>query len=1358
MFLPFLQDIVTIGNIVLIKVDGQNNEGEIVKLSSELVAIKTPSGQILVFRDDQIEDFRIISSNGAKSGSISSTLINKPEKNNNAVTSNVTHSASGMANSTDDEPLKNFNPIPISNRKQSSKPTKTKPIKSDAISKQSITIGKKFDNTLKVDCNEIIEQINNALYILSTQNPENPDDLTKESKGIITAFDGAVLQVEFNSHQYAANINAVIETDLYSIIKNQEFPIKVDVSFFKDKNTITLLTLPKTIREYFILLKAAIEERHLSQAKSLAFFMLKSTRIPMIRAILLRITNAIKDVPLAAQPYLSPKTKDEKILSDKLREIDTKTNQLIADEKFDEAIELIDQAIKDRSMASKLVGLLTLKARVFSSNDNISKAIETNIELLNFRESKNNKKEALASLCLTIAQQYAQLNDQESAKEYARRSLSHCPGFPQSIYFLENLDGGELITEFQIEEEDNNANSMMIDSDIREHKYQNEEIINNANRPTLPIAKKILEEAKKIKDIDSSARYINYLEAAKAYGQLSRYYPEVQGLFHESIAYYAILKGNYLYTKFRNSIELKNINHSELRHLKDSACSYYIESLGFLAKLPAARIQNILRNYLWVNIAIHRIEENQLVPGFLPLKKLLKNSLEDDSLVSIVCKTIVEVGSASPWAWNRLIKSSFLNGFIQIVSSNENRKSIIYNTINENERISVNQSLKPAVFFKEAFRQRNIRKQAFQEIINDFSQSDFDLHKLASIKSTWDKLEEYQDLLFSTDIEHKTIVDQILKILSPYLNRNTGERTNLLIQTQELIENQIAIINANTTYYGRILFFPLFSKWKKAIQSTLRDKISHTLPLLFVEPDPKYIVTKEGTNYINIIIKNQGESTAEGYIIEIIIKDTVNNLTPRNSRPQNVPVEIPAGAKIERKVNLPKEMSNSQVLEFEAIISAIYQGENSEPLVYQYTVEKEPVSTLQEIDIKWTAGAVPTNQMFKGRQQIIDQLTTHYTSIEKYKTYILYGLTRTGKSSILTYLGESINNASVAGNESLKVIPFMLLLNEIANATTQEEMWDEILNENLSKKFKEWMKNYCDKTIELENYNSARDFMKLMDYMRSCDVYPLIMIDEFSYIKDLMDRGLITPAFLHTMRDCSLNGLCSFIFAGTFDIKELVRNPKYGITGQFVNTIEEQIGKIDESSAEELMNAMDDKLCFTNEAKKHIHRLSGDVPYFIQIICMNCAYFAIENKRMYIGYPELESVIKILAGEQPGSVDSKIKLFPEGTFQNNMYSPTDSPDVNMVLSCIAYLNKSNVENPRGISINEIQDLWKEKNIPDYRARVADAVRYLDEDKKVLTHYNDEGVPSYMISVDIFRRWWMNKHQDINLEFDLLSKN
>lgn len=1350
MFLPFIQDVVTIGDTVLITVDGQNHEGEIIKISSDMVAIKNSMGQILIFRDEKIDDFQIKHSSRSSSVKKSTTPTEVNDKNDDSDSSVITNS-----DATHSINLTQKNPKLI--QKATSKPKKGKPFKGVDKSMQSVTLGKKHDSALKLDSSEIIEQINNALYYLSTQNDNNDDTFTIEPNGMITAFDGAVLQVTFDTHQHTANINSVIETELYNKINNQEFPLSVNVSYYKDN--IRLLTLPKSIRDYFILLKTAIEEKHLSQAKNLAFYMLNSTKTYMAKSILLRITHAFKEASLATQTYIYPKTKEEKLITDRFKDIDKRINLFIAEEKFNEAITLLDQAMNDKKMASKyMVSLLTLKARVYSSDDNIDKAIATNKELLKYRESqKESKKEALASLCLTIAQQYVQINDQESAKEYAKRSLSHCPSFYQTISFLENLDGGELITEFQIEEDDSNANSMMIDSDIREHKYQNEDIINNANRPTLAIAKKILEEAKKIKDIDSSARYITYLEAAKAYGQLSRLYPDVQELFHESIAYYAILKGNYLYTKFRNSIELKNINHSELRHLKDSACSYYIESLGFLAKLPAARIASILRNYLWVSIAIHSIEENQLVPAFSPLKKLLKNSLGDDTLISIVCKTIVEVGSASPWAWNKLIGSKTLNSFIQIVSSDETRKSIIYNTINENERISVNKSLKPAAFLKEAFRQRNIRKQAFQDIINELTQCDFDFHKLASIRNMWKRLEEYKDLLFSTDIEHKTIVDQILRILSPYLNRNTGERTNLLIQSQELIENQIVIINENTTYYGRILFFPLFSRWKKAIQSTLRDKISHTQPLLIVEPDPKYIVTKDGVNYINIIIKNQGESTAEGYEIEIIISDSINNLTPRNSR-QGLSQEIPAGAKIERMVNLPKEMSQSAVLDFKANICAIYQGEKTEPMEYSYSVEREPISTLQEKDIKWTAGAVPNNQMFKGRQQIIEQLIAHYTSIEKYKAYILYGLTRTGKSSILTYLGENINNASlIIGNEHLKVIPFMILLNEIANATTAEEMWDDILNETLSAKFKEWIKHNENKSIELENYNSARDFVKLMRCMKSYGVYPLIMIDEFSYIKDLMDRGLMTPAFLHTMRDCSLNGLCSFIFAGTFDIKELVRNPKYGITGQFVNTIEEQIGKIDESSAEELINAMDDKLCFTYEATKHIHELSGDVPYFIQIICMNCAYYAIENKRMYIGYPELETVIKILTGEQCGSVESKIKLLPEGTFQNNMFSATDPPDVNMVLSCIAHLNKNNIENPRGISINEIQDLWNDKNIPDFRARVADAVRFLDEDKKVLTHYNDEGVPSYKISVDIFRRWWKNKHQDINLEFDLLTK-
>jgi hypothetical protein len=233
-----------------------------------------------------------------------------------------------------------------------------------------------------------------------------------------------------------------------------------------------------------------------------------------------------------------------------------------------------------------------------------------------------------------------------------------------------------------------------------------------------------------------------------------------------------------------------------------------------------------------------------------------------------------------------------------------------------------------------------------------------------------------------------------------------------------------------------------------------------------------------------------------------------------------------------------------------------------------------------------------------------------------------------------------------------------------------------------------------------------------------------------------------------------LEGLASFIYAGTYDIKELIKDPKYAITGQLVNTVEEQINEIDYQSAEELMNVMSDKLSFTDEAIKHIHILSGDVPYFIQIICKFCGYYAVEKKRRHIGYPELEHVVKILTGEEDGSKDSSVKVLPKSIFQNNLYSPQDRKEVHVLISSICHLNEK-MEEPRSVSISKLEDLWNKNGIEAFRPRLAESITLLLE-RKVLMQSEDEMIPVYRITVDLFRRWWSVHYPDIKLEITTIQ--
>jgi len=52
--------------------------------------------------------------------------------------------------------------------------------------------------------------------------------------------------------------------------------------------------------------------------------------------------------------------------------------------------------------------------------------------------------------------------------------------------------------------------------------------------------------------------------------------------------------------------------------------------------------------------------------------------------------------------------------------------------------------------------------------------------------------------------------------------------------------------------------------------------------------------------------------------------------------------------------------------------------------------------------------------------------------------------------------------------------------------------------------------------------------------------------------------------------------------------------------------------------------------------------------------------------------------------------------------------------------------------------------------------LAEAINLLKE-KKIIIQDEDEGMPVYKLSVDLFRRFWENFHPDINLTLTTLTE-
>ena len=1363
MYLDFILDIASVGDQIRISTINEEVEGEIVKISSSIIAIKKDDGSLVFKKDNEITNVILSPDKDALNEVKSSHSSENEDKNNIEDPSKL-----DLETNSDDTKVE-IGRTSLEELEQFSSP-------------HEVTIGQYDSSWDSIDKSNLLQLVGRIKVYLSR----------KECSTIVSANANVreVLKRSFrvNAKEHpklTVNTRTIIERNLYNELKNfsigETLPVVIYYHNVVNPERVFLTLLPNTIGGYVDILKDAIQENHYKQAKRLCYFLISQITEARERKHLFTLLKALKPVYAFSQSQKiqinSTRSTYKKIPKD-YKEIEKQLNQLVSDGSHNDAISLIDTMLQEQDIEEKYKSSLLLrKAQIYSSMTDYESAKSAYLDLVQFREKIGGEPNYLSHLYTELARlQAMDKSGLDEAKKSVERALSVNPLNKYASSLLEQINEGSLSfvsisSNSESPEDDKEDNEMILDSDesalviskmididIKEHACSHELIIANGGVPTAAIADTIFQEAKQNKEIDLGERYPIYLEAAKAYRDLPVGSYDYSN-YLEAVAFYAVYKGNFLLKKFSNDIKSgKTTNIKYLKRLRDSACSYYIESLNLLSSDKGNILSLILCNYIKLNTAIINLEKQKEVDFSGNFNKVFLSCINssDYQINEVAWRTIIVVGSASSNAWNQLWKYRYdvawRKEFKKALRDDDKRPEI-YRIINNQNKSLVDDSLPPGKFLKESLLYRQTRNVEFSDVLSGIIREELNVHLLTSLLNKWVQIENYIDLLNETEGETKTIIDEILFILKPYPNRTQVERTNILIQVQTRIDEQISFINENTTYYGRTFFFPLLMKWKRTLANLLEKKIADTLPQLIVETDPPYIVNTNGKQVVNLIVKNQGESTAEGCVMAPCVVD-IGSGTSVNGR-NRYDNEIPAGSNLDVPMNLPIEMADASSIKLSMSISAIYQGKELPSQMFEFTIEKEPESTLVYDDIPWKDGPIPASQMFKGRQKILGILKKHYTSIEKEKPYILYGLTRTGKSSILKYLGEELDKTKIIihGLE-FDIATFEWDLSQASNFGNAQDMWEYLLYDQIY--------DYLDEYIDEDELNElrmpekprAKDLNNILQFLFKKHVYPMFLVDEFSYIKVLMDKNVVNPAFLHTLRQFSLAGLASFIYAGTYDIKELIKDPKYGITGQLVNAVEEQIAEIDSNSAEELINVLGNKLRFTKDAIAHIHKLSGDVPYFVQMICKYCGLYAVENKRSIIGYPELEYVIRVLTGEIDGFAHSMVKALPENVFQNNMFSPADPISANVLISSIAYLNRDNKENPRGVGIVELQQLWAKKDIAAYRPLLASSIELLCE-KKVLIPLEDDGLPVYKLSVDLFRRWWSVHYSDIDLQLDKL---
>lgn len=828
-------------------------------------------------------------------------------------------------------------------------------------------------------------------------------------------------------------------------------------------------------------------------------------------------------------------------------------------------------------------------------------------------------------------------------------------------------------------------------------------------------------------------------------------------MFQKSVAHYARLKGHGMYARFANLIRNNTGELKELQAFQDSACSYYVEALGIFNTLGENDcLRELLLKYLQLSFVISQIEGSK-TPDFdwenIQLGKLQEICLKGDSTenLNLLLRTYLVVGSAAEDVWNSLINDKGgIGPFRGRCFDSDNFKDKAYKTLNIINQSQIDHNLGLEDFMHNLFVCRNERKNNFANAIHKCLEWKFYSFDLSSFDEKWRIILKFKDLMTNTDLLTLNAFNSVIEILKPYAGRKENERTRLLVRSQQILLNTQKVISETTTYYGKTFFSVLINNWLKEISIQLEERDASTLPLLIISCAPAYIIKDEnGNGVINIVVTNNGDSTAQSFRVDATINGKEYHITHNN--------ELSSGDCCGESF-ISKDFANIDSVYVYFKLTAKYQGKDLKPVECEATYEVESIDVLSdEIDIPWTISSTPEEHIFKGREKELNTLVNHYLSKDRSLTYILYGLTRTGKSSILDYLRNRIKGQPLKEDANKKILAFKWYLNEFPyKNSTSAQFWTWALETNIYNKLTDDLADkidsfYGDEGLPPAEQLSQLDFIKIVDVLNNNNVVPFITIDEFSFLRLMLKEGLIDATFVSTLRNLALTGKACFVYSGTYDIKELPKEKEY-IAGQMNNTLPMPINQIDEQYANELIEACP-QLIFDDKAKTYIRALSGCVPYWIQWICLACGKYAVADGHRHLGFNEVDYVVKVLTGEILPRKKDTWESLDETNFHNNQIDPENIAE-HQLISSISYLNRESTQLERGISMDELKRLWDKYSVSDEkRLNMTRALASL-KDKKILNPFTDEGREVYRLNVDLFRRWWFVHHRDLDLEFSL----
>lgn len=1046
-------------------------------------------------------------------------------------------------------------------------------------------------------------------------------------------------------------------------------------------------------------------------------------------------------------------------------------DKYISFKQYNKAFELIECEISSAVDDKQKSTLMLRKAQLYSSIKEHEKAISAYRELISFNESINAPAKSLSHLYTELARLLLLTGDKEQAEGARNIALMLNPlnsiakkmnGFADSVDdSVEKISEAiepklnEDIHSFQIVKF---TDKSLIDDDIERHTFVDSEIVSLNGEVTNNIANRLLDSA------SASNDYAPHIEAAKALKSLPVGSYDIQDL-EDSITNYSINKCQALFNSYKKVIfesdSLESISNEQLNKIKDCAICYSLETIENIIEDDNDAAIKLLNDSLLLELSSSLFSKKESKEKLLEVLDTSPEnfasvcmSLGDTSIISYLFIKFVDYSIQCRYLWSDLIhKSPYFTSLINHVDGNISVKQAILNQTPPLKKRVAND----ANFVEVLRRHESNRMKVSVQQLRKIGNTELNISSFNLLQTRMTALMVEKRLRFFCDTDKKTIIglNHIVSLLSLYRKNSKEERKNILSNIlTEIDELLLWNSGTTTTKLGRFFFRPLLVTWKEILSKHNSQSKYKNDCLLSLELESRYYnISEKNSKNFNIILFNKSSLICEGYKLAVWIGNDKKNGVFKTEEKYILPNS-------DLLLNIPiaqEKWGDLNIYELNFAVSSKYQGDWSVTELVRATISVKRDVSFNKGNQKWHDSGNPPVEMFKGRDGIVSELREQYCSQNRRYSYVLYGLSRTGKTSILHYLGKAIQGEAIQGDNSEKnVLPLYIDLGDIYGPIDSSEKFWKLFIKTIHKQSEDFITKYRPGKI----VRKPNDFNQFILAMEELKIHPLFMLDEFSYMQDIINDGYINSAFLQYMRTISADkDLASFIFAGTYDIKKLIHDPKYNISGAFTYLREpdKPLFEISNEAAEELINIMQGQLDFSPAAIRDIHRLTGNVPFWIQKLCCNCAFYAVDNNKPDIGVQDLEVVVSKMIGDS-NSQSYNLTSIPsmnEGTFSKTQILDTDTPEMRIVLTSIAYLMKDPAMSD-GVTYNHIKELWADKDTDILNYNIMDAIDLLCE-RKTLVFEDIDDSRFYNFSIGLFRRWWLHEHFEFELQLSKFKK-